>query len=246
MNKLQAVANYYALPLRITGIYSFILALRFVAERLKLPVAKNLFENNYIIRQIKVIPPDVRPVMVKLTKPTEFIMTDVNKYYTSLISLTEHYKILKQTIPTDEEVWLDQLAETIKLQRSTGVYEEMVEAPIIEYDAYSARYQYYADKTYEEIYKTLSGKQGFIRGSILGRTIEFSARAVIRVDPSLRPWEIKVSKQILFRLWYPHFIRYLTKEKDWEYDTCLRIDNYNDVKTEFNNFLEMFCNNNDI
>jgi len=90
----------------------------------------------------------------------------------------------------------------------------LVDVAIPEYDAATARYQYYVDKIYESVFEGISGKTGLIRSSILGRTIEFSARSVIVIDPSLEAYKIKVSRKILYKLWFPYFLNYLSKFKE--------------------------------
>ena len=95
-----------------------------------------------------------------------------------------------------------------------NIDDELIDPIIPEYDRAAARYQYYVDLIYESVYSSISGKTGFIRGSILGKTIEFSARSVIIIDPSLEPYKVKVSSKILFKLWFPYFLYYLSKYKE--------------------------------
>lgn len=88
-------------------------------------------------------------------------------------------------------------------------------------------------------------KVGLIRSSILGKNIEFSARTVIRSDPSLKPYEVKVSKKILKKLWMPYFIHWLTNYRNHDYDyvyenMLLYDDDNNETNDLFNQFLEWF------
>jgi DNA-directed RNA polymerase beta' subunit len=90
-------------------------------------------------------------------------------------------------------------------------------------------------------------KEGMIRSSILGKTIEFSARAVVCVDPSLTAHEIRVSKKILKRLWMPYFLHYLTAVKGLDYSFCFdhimlkENENSEQINHYFDEFLNWFC-----
>ena len=239
VNSLNHTNNYYTIPFRITGAYSFILALRYVADYLKLDVAKKLFEEEFIMYTLRVIPPDLRMAKVDPERQ-EVRMPKINDHYTSILNLNKSHGALLVNLDADEESWLEEINTNVK----NGLWtQEIVEAAIMEMDSIAARYQYFIDQIYQEVYDQLSGKLGLIRSSILGRTIEFSARSVIRVDPSLNPYEIKVSKKILFKLWHPYFLHYLSQIKGLDFDFCfenISSKNYEDNKDLFNEFLEWF------
>ena len=122
--------------------------------------------------------------------------------------------------------------------------EEIVEHAIMEYDQITSRYQYYINLIYENLMATISGKEGFIRHNLLGKTIEFSARSVICCDPSLEVYQIGVSKKILYKLWMLYFIHYLVYIEKlntvWCYTNIINKD-YSDNKELFNKFLKWFC-----
>ena len=239
VNTLDTTNNYYTIPFRITGLYSFILALKYVANYLKLDIAKNIFDNEFIIEILRVIPPDLR--MVKIDPERQEVrMPKINDYYTSILNLNKSHGALLINLADDEESWLEQINTNVK---NSLWNQEIVEAAIMEMDSIAARYQYFVNQIYQEIYDQLSGKLGLIRSSILGRTIEFSARSVIRVDPSLKPYEIKVSKKILFKLWHPYFLNYLSQVRNYDFDFCfenISSRNYDENKQLFNEFLDWF------
>lgn len=231
--------NYYTIPFRITGIYSFIFVLKYIAKYWKLDIAQQLFDKQYIIDILRVIPPDLR--MPKLDpERNEVRMPKVNDHYTSILNLNKSHNALISNLKVDEQIWMDQINTNIKNDLWD---EEIVEAAVMEMDGIAARYQWFVNCVYQEVYDQLSGKQGLIRSSILGRTIEFSARSVIRVDPGLKPYEIKVSKKILYKLWHPYYLNYLSKIEKMEFDYCfenISSKNYEDNKESFNRFLEWF------
>ena len=237
--------SIYILPLRITGIYSLVLCLKYIINNFldDIEIAKKikkLFDDNVISYEIKVIPPEIRPAIVDPKKKNTIRVTPINKHYTSLLQLNKSNNIIKSNIEIDEENWLEMININFREQNN----EEIVDFGILEYDKITARYQYYSNLVYESIYDLVSKKEGFIRSLILSRTIEFSARTVIRVDPSIKPYQVKVSRKILFKLWKLHFIYFLTAIKGYEYDYCFENivpKQYEEVKELFNEFLEWFC-----
>jgi DNA-directed RNA polymerase beta' subunit len=235
--------NFYTIPFRITGIYSFILTLKYLSKYWKLEIAKQLFDSGYVIETLLIIPPELRMAKIDPER-NEVRMPRVNDFYTSILNLNKSHGALLSNLKVDEQLWMDQINSNIK----NGLWkEEIVEAAVMEMDSITARYQYFTNCVYQEVYDQLSGKLGLIRSSILGRTIEFSARSVIRVDPSLKPYEIKVSKKILYKLWHPYFLHYLSSVENMDFDYCfenISSRNFEDNKDAFNRFLKWFIKEN--
>lgn len=241
VDTMNFVPGWFVVPIRITGLYSFILSLRFVAEVLGLDIAKELFEKKYIIDVVKILPPDIRPVVRDPKKRSELRYVEINKHYISLINQNNQNKPIKDIVRQKESDWFNK----IRYNLENDIVDEIVDVAIPEYDAATARCQYYVDKIYESIFEGISGKTGLIRSSILGKTIEFSARSVIIIDPSLEAYKIKVSKKILYRLWFPYFLYYLSKFKDYEFcdifDIHTQERNFEDNRELFDEFLNWFC-----
>jgi len=246
VDKIDNIEGWFIIPIRITGLYSFILSLKFAAEIFDIEVAKELFEKKYIIDVVKVLPPDLRPIMRDPKKRTELRYVEINKHYISLINQNNQNKAIKDIIKQKEYDWF----EKIKYNITNNIEDEIIDVAIPEYDTATARYQYYVDQVYESAFESISGKTGLIRSSILGKTIEFSARSVIIIDPSLEPYKVKVSRKILYKLWFPYFLYYLGKFKEYEFydifDIYVQERNYEENKTLFNEFLEWFCQPHDI
>ena len=231
--------NFYTIPFRITGLYSFILVMKYLAKYWNLELAKEYFDKEYIISDLKVIPPDLRMAKIDPEK-NEIRSPPVNEHYTSLLNLNKSNSALSTNMANDEMTWMGQIHSNVMNNQWD---QEIVDISVMEMDGITARYQYFVNRVYQEIYNQLSGKLGLIRSSILGRTIEFSARSVIRVDPSIKPYEVKVSKKILYKLWHPYFLHYLSTIEDLDYDKCfehISSKNYEECKPEFNRFLDWF------
>lgn len=233
--------GYLTIPFKITGIFSLYLVLKFINDSFKIPVVKEIFDNNYITNNIKVLPPDIRLEMYDKDKD-RFRTPEINKIYNGLLFLNNKNIYIGANLEQDIFDWSEKLRYHLK---SNLIHDYIAESAVIEYDYIAAKYQYYSDEIYRYIYDKLSGKEGMIRSSILGKTIEFSARTVIRSDPSLKPYEIKVSKNILKVLWLPLFHHWLTSEKGFEYDYTYEeivLKNSNEeIKNQlFDEFLEWF------
>ena len=241
VDTMAPIAGYFTVPIRITGLYSFILSLKYVAEILDLDIAKQLFEDQYIISVVQVLPPDIRPVVKDPKKKGEFRYVEINKHYISLINQNNLNLSSRDISRSKEKDWFDKMRYNLE----NNIDDELVDPIIPEYDRATARYQYYVDLIYESVYAGISGKTGFIRGSILGKTIEFSARSVIIVDPSIEPYKVKVSRKILYKLWFPYFLYYLSKYKEENYsilfDNYTQFEDYDLYKGVFGEFLSWFC-----
>lgn len=240
---IQNENNFFTIPFRITGIYSFILALKFVAFKLKLNVAKQYFDNKYIVDVLSVIPPDIRPTYVEMqNNKMEKRLTPVNVSYQHILNLNKHFGLFSTNLETDEADWLDRIQYSFVNQL---LDQDVIDSTILEFDSLSARYQFYVNEIYDFANDIISGKEGLIRSSILGKTIEFSARAVIVSDPGIKPYQVRVGKKILFKLWQPYFLHYLTTIKNEEFDKCynhIRSKTYEEIKEEFDEFLVWFEN----
>lgn len=243
VNSLEEnVKNFLIIPFRITGVFSLYLALKFCKTYFNNPQAIEILDKEYMIREIKVLPPNLRIVSFDASK-NEIRTPEINRFYTTIIKLNKNNYPLLENLPTDEQDWIEMIRENLK---SRIFDQDIVDSSIIHYDQQASIYQYYVNTIYDHVYSELSGKQGLIRSSILGRNIEFSARSVVVVDPSLPAYQIKVSKKILKKLWTPYFIYYLTNIRGLDYSYCfesLMLKDYNnpDYNKYFEEFLEWFC-----
>jgi DNA-directed RNA polymerase subunit beta' len=242
VNELVNKDNFFPIPFRITGIYSLILCLKYISDVLELPAGKKYYNKDLILNEIRVLPPSVRPVFINTSGNKNIIQTtELNKFYTSILQLNKSNSIFSTTIALDESDWL---AKIHFMFQSQILDQDLVESTILEFDSITARYQYYTNNIYSSVLEMLSGKYGLIRSSMLSRTIEFSARSVIVTDPSIDPYQIRVSPNILLKLWNPYFLWYLIHIKNKDPDYCY--ENYivrqpETLKEEFNEFLTWFC-----
>ena len=143
---------------------------------------------------------------------------------------------------------IDKWEQLIDYNLKNKIYDEEIhELMSVEMDRITALYQYYINEVYKWVADTLSGKTGLIRSSILSRTLEFSARAVIVAEPALEAYEVEVSRKILFKLWQPYFLNFiLTYKKDISFNEIfydIVCGHYEDNKELFDEFIQWFEKN---
>lgn len=236
----------YVIPLRITGIQSFILSIEYLKQYIGfgIPViddiVKRIFEENWFTDVIKVIPPDLRPLFVNKSSK-ELITGEINSNYTRLLEQIKRIELYSKTFYDNKETIFQMITNCIEYNKNHVEKQEIVDALIIEIDRLTAMIQHYADEIYELAASLIHGKEGLIRQQLIGKTVEFTGRSVITVDPAILPYQIKVPKVMLYKLWRPHFIHWLTKNKGYNFDSCFNkiiLIRYEDNKELFEEFLE--------
>jgi len=214
------------------------IAVKFTADYLNVEKAKELLDQKCITNQLKVLPPNLRAYSFDSDKNTTRSPI-VNKLYISVINLNKCNIKMIDHIKQDENDFL----EKIRIQLKEKILDQdIVESTIFHYDTIASGFQRNINSIYKYVYSLVSGKTGLIRNLILGRIIEFSGRTVIAVDPSLPPYQVKVSKDMLKTLWMPYFLHYLTNYKDIDYTECFQRYMIEDKKygEEFDQLFEEF------
>ena len=119
--------------------------------------------DNLLITTVIVLPPDLRPTS-KSSGEGKQLMDKINRYYVQILTKKE---IMKDTI--------------IDVQRDKTLYY-----------TYFKQLQKDVNELYSRILEKMAKKEGLIRGNILGKRIDFSGRAVITPDPTLKLDECKL------------------------------------------------------
>jgi len=139
----------------------------------------NKFGEKIFIQSIFVLPPALRDVQI--TKGNIQSTSELNSLYQRVIRISNNTRITKSKLLTKELEFIE-LQKIMKLQDTlNSIYAE------------------------EKI--MLGKKEGFIRQNVLAKRIDFSARAVIGVDPTLPITKVKVPYKIIMKLAEP-FIAY--------------------------------------
>lgn len=221
VNNLKMNATYITIPFRITGTYSLQLCFKFLIRLWpdKTKALQRFFDEDIITNIVHVLPPNLRQIM--FNNQFERVQTpQLNSVYKSILNCNRYNlnKVSFENYDRDEDECFEKLKKQLK---DRILDQDIVENFILENDHVSYIYQRCIDKLYHLVRIELSGKEGLIRGSVLSKTIEFSARTVVRAEPSLDPYKIQVSQTILKKLWTPYFIFYLIHYEHVEPYHCL-------------------------
>lgn len=201
-------SNHIFIPFKIGGIFTLYFVLKYLATEMKILWIQELFDNNYFLDDLEILPPNIRPIMPDPKKRNTLFFEEVNSFYISILNSNRRNKLLSPVIIEDINTWTNYLNDQLA-NNSTDVFD----FPTNEFDQISSFYQFYIDSIYSWCFSKIKGKEGLIRNVILSRTLEYSARSVVVVDPSVKPYEIVMPRSTLFVLWMPYFLNYLTKIK---------------------------------
>jgi len=150
---------------RAGAIYELILGVATVAVKGGSVEWKYILEtlDNLLIDQIIVLPPDLRPTS-KSSGKNKQLMDRINRYYIQILTRKEAMKEIIINIYKDKDL----------------------------YYTYFKQLQKDVNELYTRILEKIAKKEGLIRGNILGKRIDFSGRAVITPDPTLKLDECKL------------------------------------------------------
>ena len=191
------------LPFSITGLFSLYIALATVPE-----LSNILLE---FMDYVLITPPKTRPITHRSDK---LIIGELNTLYQRLIRINRYLTIEFENMNTTSHSLIAKYITLIENKIESGDFKNpLYFDELISYDTAIAKLQYYTNKIYNHIVDMLSGKKGLIRGQFLSRTIDFSSRAVITVDPSLKAYEIKIPKQIFLKLFMLEFLYWLNENQ---------------------------------
>jgi len=112
--------------------------------------------NNLLIHHVIVLPPDLRPA--SKGGAGKQLMDKINRYYVQIL--------------TKKEIMQDTILEVIRDKNLYYTYYKQIQKDV--------------NELYHRILEKMAKKEGLIRGNILGKRSDFSGRAVITPDPTLK------------------------------------------------------------
>ena len=246
-DRLELCNNYIensCVPLLITGNFSLFLAIYVIHKIYNSNEAEKYL--NYFFCDLLVLPPGCRQPFVKdNNNKKEIINNSLDELYIPII----RHKKYKETLDFDFESKLIEYSKMIigSIQNQNNVPLEDIE--LLLYDKIASSFQYYCDLLYQNILGLISGKTGLVRFSFLGKTIDFSGRAVVIADPSLNTYQIKIPKSMFFKLYILEYYRFLREKygDEWKLVNVNRLlkpvknsEFDNDVSK--NEHFDEFCN----
>ena len=152
-----------------------------------------------ILNALPVIPPELRP-MIQLDGG-RFATSDLNDLYRRVINRNNRLKKL-----------MELGAPSIIIQNEKRMLQEAVDA-LFDNGRRGRNITGAGNRPLKSLASMLKGKQGRFRQNLLGKRVDYSARSVIVVGPSLKMYECGIPKEMALELFKPHVINGLVKKE---------------------------------
>ncbi|MGI5831594.1 MAG: DNA-directed RNA polymerase subunit beta' [Thermoguttaceae bacterium] len=155
-------------------------------------------ENNpswMVLDVIPVIPPDLRPLVLLETQT--FATSDLNDLYRRIINRNNRLKKL-----------VDMNAPEVIIRNEKRMLQQAVDA-LFDNARCKRATQGSNNRPLKSLTDMIKGKQGRFRENLLGKRVDYSARSVIVVGPTMRLYQCGLPKKIALELFQPFIIRRL-------------------------------------
>ncbi len=148
-----------------------------------------------IMEVIPILPPDLRP-MIQL-EGGKFATTDLNDLYRRIINRNNRLKKL-----------IDMGAPEVILRNERRMLQEAVDA-LIHNEKKESPIRGRDNRPLKSLSERIHGKHGRLRRNLLGRRVDYSGRAVIVVDPTLKLHQCGLPKKMALELFKPFILHRL-------------------------------------
>jgi DNA-directed RNA polymerase subunit beta' len=148
-----------------------------------------------VLEVIPVLPPQLRP-MIQL-EGGKFATTDLNDLYRRIINRNNRLKKL-----------IDMGAPEVILRNERRMLQEAVDA-LIHNEKKESPIRGRDNRPLKSLSERIHGKHGRLRRNLLGRRVDYSGRAVIVVDPTLKLHQCGLPKKMALELFKPFILHYL-------------------------------------
>ncbi len=148
-----------------------------------------------IINAVPVIPPELRPLVP--LDGGRFATSDLNDLYRRVIIRNNRLKRLVEI-----------KAPEVILRNEKRMLQESVDS-LFDNTRKSSAVKTESNRPLKSLSDSLKGKQGRFRQNLLGKRVDYSARSVIVVGPSLKLYECGIPKDMAAELYKPFVIRKL-------------------------------------
>lgn len=171
-----------------------------------IPQWKFVYDNldKLLMKEILVLPPDLRPTSKIKSGKDQMRSDEINRFYSYILNNKE----------TMEETFID-------IIKKKDLYY-----------TYFRQLQKLVSNLYEYIIEKMSKKEGLIRGNILGKRIDFSGRAVIVPDPTIKLDECSLPYTVILELFKLQVSKRLIESGKFRFqneavdfiDKCIELD----------------------
>ena len=225
--KLVSVYDEDCIPLAITGLFSLYICFYTLSELYGSALANEIITKAFT-STLLVTPPDTRSSLVAENKGnTVLYKSDIDDLYINILNIQKYNKENYGDI-----INVDIYLEMVKISIESGSMIPIIDDQLKLLDGISSYFQFFNNKIYDSISTALSGKNGLIRRDFLGKTIDFSSRAVVNCDPSLLAYQVRIPKTSFIRLFYLEYSRFLKVEKGYIVDKLRILIKRSEVEAE--------------
>ncbi len=148
-----------------------------------------------VLDVIPVIPPDLRPLV--LLDSGNFATSDLNDLYRRIINRNNRLKKL-----------VDLNAPEVIIRNEKRMLQQAVDA-LFDNSRCKKPVLGSSNRPLKSLTDMIKGKQGRFRENLLGKRVDYSARSVIVVGPTLKLYQCGLPKRIALELYQPFIIRRL-------------------------------------
>lgn len=175
---------------------------------------KYMHPNSFVLSVIPVIPPQARPFIVASNMVCD---DDLTLQYTEILKINKHLEN-NDLGDTKRKKYIQTLVFRVKtlMDNSQG------------------KAKHTNSRQIKGIKERLTGKDGLIRGHLLGKRTNFSARTVIGPDPTLCTGEVAVPPQVSEILAIPEYVNSINIENMKELLRLGKINHVNRGEMRFN------------
>jgi DNA-directed RNA polymerase beta' subunit len=156
---------------------------------------KNSNPTSMILRNLPVLPPDLRPI---LKLENQIAASDLNRFYQRILYRNERYKKLYKDFGTNT---------SFEMKYAQRLLQEAVDNLIQNGKGGVKPETNSRGLPLKSLSEILKGKQGRFRQYLLGKRVDYSGRSVIVVGPKLQLHECGVPKEMAFELFLPFLIQ---------------------------------------
>ncbi len=162
---------------------------------------RNSNPNFMILRNLPVLPPDLRPI---LKLQNQIAASDLNRFYQRIIYRNERFKKFAKDSATNQ---------SFEIKYAQRLLQEAVDN-LIQNGKGSVKAETNSrGQPLKSLSEILKGKQGRFRQYLLGKRVDYSGRSVIVVGPELKLYECGIPKEMALELFLPFLIQYILKYK---------------------------------
>jgi DNA-directed RNA polymerase subunit beta' len=149
------------------------------------PEYKYILDNSekMVINNIIVMPPGFRPC--EKLKSGEYVTDDINKLFQEMLKITSGLKSVPYNVPNKETIYTVNFYHIQKM----------------------------AIELYDYVLGRMSKKTGLIRANILGKRVDFSGRAVITPDATLKMNECRLPYWMVLEMFKPQLIAHFINRR---------------------------------